>query len=630
MSDEPAAIVEETKAAPSLSRGFAIIKDALRDMPNRPGCYVMRDADGTVLYVGKAAALAKRVRNYTNPTNLPNRILRMVAETATITTTVTDSEAEALLLENNLIKSEKPKFNILFRDDKSFPYIELSARHEWPMLSKHRGEKDPRNTYFGPFASAGAVESTIVSLQKAFQLRSCSDHMFRTRTRPCLLHQIKRCSAPCVGQVSTADYADSVGSARQFLTGSSDAVRAAWTDRMQTAAESMEFEQAAIYRDRLRALSHVQARQGVNVPELRDSDLFALARLGDRLCILVWFFRSGQNQGGRPYFQNVDATVPDADVMDSFLAHFYHTHPVPRSVVLSAMPSDREMLEEALSAREGRRISLIEPQRGPRRRVVEQALENALHALKQRMNQQAGHAQALDAIANALDLDTPPERVEVYDNSHLMGTHPMGAMVVYTPDGWSRKAFRRFKIGKHGTDTAGDDDYGMLREVLHRRLRKIASDDKDADSHARPDLLLIDGGKGQFSTAQQVLEELSLTDIALVAIAKGPDRDAGLEQFVSAARGSFRLGPQDPALMHLQRLRDEAHRFAIGAHRQARQTATKKSQLDSIPGIGPKRKKQLLLHFGSVRGITRASVDELAKVGGINQTVAQKIYDALH
>ena len=399
---------------------------------------------------------------------------------------------------------------------------------------------------------------------------------------------------------------------------------------MQTAAESMEFEQAAIYRDRLRALSHVQARQGVNVPELRDSDLFALARLGDRLCILVWFFRSGQNQGGRPYFQNVDATVPDADVMDSFLAHFYHTHPVPRSVVLSAMPSDREMLEEALSAREGRRITLIEPQRGPRRRVVEQALENALHALKQRMNQQAGHAQALDAIANALDLDTPPERVEVYDNSHLMGTHPMGAMVVYTPDGWSRKAFRRFKIGKHGTDTAGDDDYGMLREVLHRRLRKIASDDKDADSQARPDLLLIDGGKGQFSTAQQVLEELSLTDIALVAIAKGPDRDAGLEQFVSAARGSFRLGPQDPALMHLQRLRDEAHRFAIGAHRQARQTATKKSQLDSIPGIGPKRKKQLLLHFGSVRGITRASVDELAKVGGINQTVAQKIYDALH
>ncbi len=617
-------------AAPSLQRGFALVKEALRDLPNRPGCYVMRDDSGEVLYVGKAASLAKRVRNYASPTNLPNRILRMIAETATITTTVTHSEAEALLLENNLIKSERPKFNILFRDDKSFPYIELSHSHDWPMLTKHRGEKKPENVYYGPFASAGAVESTIVSLQKAFQLRSCSDHIFRTRTRPCLLHQIKRCVAPCVGLVSRREYDESVQAARQFLAGSSDAVRQAWTKRMEEAAENMEFEQAAIYRDRLRALGHVQARQGVNVPEMGDSDLFALARNGDRLCILVWFFRAGQNQGGKPYFQTCEASTSDAEIMDSFLAQFYHAHPVPKTIVLSETPTDSDLLEEALSAREGRRITLLTPQRGPRRRVVEQAKENALHALQQRLNQQAGHAQALEAIAKSLDLGGPLERVEIYDNSHLMGTHPMGAMVVYTPEGWLRRAFRRFKIGKHDSGTAGDDDYAMLKEVLFRRLRKLASDDPDTESHARPDLLLIDGGKGQFSAAREVLETLGLTDIALVAIAKGPDRDAGLEQFVSQERGTFRLPPADPALLHLQRLRDEAHRYAIGAHRRARQTTTRASQLDAIPGVGPKRKKQLLTHFGSVRAVTRASVDELTKVGGIDQAVAQKIYDALH
>jgi excinuclease ABC subunit C len=607
------------------------VRAALGDMPNRPGCYVFRDDAGVVLYVGKAAALARRVRNYASPTNLPNRILRMIAETATLSTTVTNSEAEALLLENNLIKSERPKFNILFRDDKSFPYIELSQGHQWPMLSKHRGEKKPGNVYYGPFASAGAVESTIVSLQKAFQLRSCSDHVFRGRTRPCLLHQIKRCLAPCVGMVSAAEYAESVDAARQFLAGSSGAVRRQWTERMQQAAEAMAFERAAIYRDRLRALGHVQARQGVNVPEMGDSDLFALARHGDQVCVLVWFFRAGQNQGGKPYYQRVEASVTAAEVMDSFLAQFYHTHPVPKTVVLSEVPADLELLQQALTAREGRRIALLAPQRGPRRRVVEQAQENALHALKQRLNQQAGHAQALEAIAAALGLDAVPERVEVYDNSHLMGTHPMGAMVVYTAEGWLRRAFRRFKIGRHGTDTAGDDDYAMLREVLFRRLRKLAADeDDDAESQTRPDLLLIDGGKGQFSAAREVLETLGLTDIAMVAIAKGPDRDAGLEQFVSAERGAFRLPPTEPALMHLQRLRDEAHRFAIGAHRQARQTATRASQLDSIPGVGPKRKKQLLMHFGSVRGVSRASVEELAKVGGIDQAVAQKIFDALH
>jgi len=617
--------------APSLHRGFKVIREALRDLPNRPGCYVMRDDEGQVLYVGKAAALAKRVRNYANPTNLPNRILRMVAETATLTTTVTHSEAEALLLENNLIKSERPKFNILFRDDKSFPYIELTLGHHWPMLAKHRGEKKPENVYYGPFASAGAVENTIVSLQKAFQLRSCSEHIFRTRTRPCLLHQIKRCSAPCTGEVSAEDYAETVEAARQFLAGSSNAVRQAWTQRMQSAAENMEFEQAAIYRDRLRALGHVQARQGINVPEMGDSDLFALARQGDRVCVLVWFFRAGQNQGGKPYFQTVDASVSAAEVMDSFLAQFYHTHPVPKTVVLSETPVDRDLLQEALSAREGRRVSLLTPQRGPRRRVVEQAVENALHALRQRLNQQAGHAQALEAIAESLGLETPPERVEIYDNSHLMGTNPMGGMVVYTGEGWLRRAFRRFKIGKHGSGTAGDDDYAMLREVLTRRLRKLADDeDNDTDSHERPDLLLIDGGKGQFSAVREVLETLGLTDIAMVAIAKGPDRDAGLEQFISAEKGTFRLPPNDPALLHLQRLRDEAHRFAIGAHRQARQRQVRGSQLDSIPGVGPKRKKQLLLHFGSVRGVTRASVEELANVGGINRAVAQKIYDALH
>ncbi len=622
---------DEAGQGPSLQRGFAIVREALRDMPNRPGCYVMRDDDGQVLYVGKAASLAKRVRNYANPTNLPNRIVRMISETATLTTTVTDSEAEALLLENNLIKSERPKFNILFRDDKSFPYIELSAGHQWPMLSKHRGEKKPGNTYYGPFASAGAVENTIVSLQKAFQLRSCSEHIFRSRTRPCLLHQIKRCSAPCVGMVSAVDYAETVEAARKFLVGGSNEVRQIWTTRMQTAAENMEFEQAAIYRDRVRALGLVQARQGINVEEMGDSDLFALARQGDRVCVLVWFFRAGQNQGGKPYYQNVDSSVTAADVMDSFLAQFYHTHPVPKTVVLSETPTDRDLLQEALSAREGKRIALLTPQRGPRRRVVEQAVENALHALKQRMNQQAGHAQALEAIAASLGLETLPERVEVYDNSHLMGTHPMGGMVVYTAEGWLRRAFRRFKIGKHGSGTAGDDDYAMLREVLSRRLRKLADEeDSDAESHTRPDLLLIDGGKGQFSAVRGVLETLGLTDIAMVAIAKGPDRDAGLEQFISAERGAFRLAPNDPALLHLQRLRDEAHRFAIGAHRQARQKQVRGSQLDTIPGVGPKRKKQLLLHFGSVRGVTRASVDELSKVGGINRAVAQKIYDALH
>jgi excinuclease ABC subunit C len=635
-------------AAPrGIAAGAAVVREALRTMPVQPGVYRMLDRRGDGLYVGKARNLKSRVQNYAHPGGLSNRLRRMVAETAAVEIVVTHTEAEALLLECNMIKRLMPRYNVLLRDDKSFPFIHLSAGHEFPQLTKYRGARNRDGSYFGPFASAGAVNRTLVTLQKAFLLRSCSDSVFAIRTRPCLLYQIKRCSAPCVGRISPADYAALIDQARIFLSGRSDDVQQRLAGEMQAAAEALDFEAAALIRDRIRALSLVQGHQDIHVPGIVDADVIAAHQAGGQTCVQVFFFRGGQNWGNRAYFPSHDRQLSAEEVLTAFVGQFYDNRAKPPLVLLNHRLVEQELVEEALSLG-GQRVTLAVPRRGDKRKLVGRILAAAREALGRRLAESASQRQLLDGVAAAFGLEAPPARIEVYDNSHIQGTNAVGAMIVAGPDGLIKNAYRKFTIrgvtpaalrrtmaesserSEAGEAMASGDDYAMMREVLQRRFARALKEDPERDRGMWPDLVLIDGGQGQLNVAQSVLEELGIGDIAIAAIAKGPDRNAGRERFFLPGRAPFSLDPRDPVLYFLQRLRDEAHRFAIGTHRARRTKALGSSPLDEVAGVGARRKQALLHHFGSARAVARAGLGELERVAGISQAVAKKIYDHFH
>jgi excinuclease ABC subunit C len=630
-----------------IAAGTAVIREALRTMPAQPGVYRMLDRKGDGLYVGKARNLRSRVQNYAHPAGLSNRLRRMIAETSAVEVVVTHTEAEALLLECNMIKRLMPRYNVLLRDDKSFPFIHLSADRDFPQLTKYRGARTQDGSYFGPFASAGAVNRTLVTLQKAFLLRSCSDSIFTARTRPCLLHQIKRCSAPCVGRISREGYAALIDQARVFLSGRGDDVQQRLAREMQAAAEILDFEAAALIRDRIRALSLVQGHQEIHVPGIVDADVIAAYQAGGQTCVQVFFFRGGQNWGNRAYFPSHDRQLSVEEVLTSFIGQFYDNRAKPSLILLSHQLVDQELVEEALSLHGGR-VTLAVPRRGDKRRLVGRILAAAREALGRRLAESASQRQLLDGVATAFGLEGPLNRIEVYDNSHIQGTNAVGAMIVAGPDGLVKNAYRKFTIrggsvapatstatpsssaGEAGEAIAGGDDYAMMREVLHRRFARALKEDPERDRGIWPDLVLIDGGLGQLNAAQGVFDELGIGDIAIAAIAKGPDRNAGRERFFLPGRAPFSLDPRDSVLYFLQRLRDEAHRFAIGTHRAKRTKALGRSPLDEIAGIGARRKRALLHHFGSARAVARAGLGELERVAGISQTVAKKVYDHFH
>ena len=588
----------------------------------------MLDRRGDPIYVGKARNLRRRVTNYTQLERLPNRLRRMVAETKALEIVVTNSEVEALLLESNLIKRFQPRYNVLLRDDKSFPYIMLTGEHDFARITKHRGAHKRKGDYFGPFASAKSVNRTVTALEKAFLLRSCSDSVFENRDRPCLLYQIKRCSAPCVGKIDKAGYDELVREAKAFLFGESRAVQEELAASMQDAAENLQFERAAKLRDRLRALSAVQAHQDVNMQgEIDDADVIAAFDGSGQICVQVFFYRAGRNYGNRAYFPRHDRKQTVADVMGSFIGQFYADKPVPRQILVSHDPDEADLLTEALSHKAERKVRLSRPQRGPKRDVVANAVRNAREALERRQAESSTQRKLLDGVAEAFGLPGAPERIEVYDNSHIQGANAVGAMVVAGPEGFHKNSYRKFNIRRDG---APGDDYAMMREVFNRRFSRALKEDPDRDQGQWPDLVLIDGGKGQLSAVRETLTELGIDDVPLVAIAKGPDRNAGREQFFLPDQPAFQMPERDPVLFYLQRLRDEVHRFAIGTHRAKRSAAIRKNPLDDVPGIGPRRKKALLLHFGSARSVSRASVADLLTVEGISETVAQKIYDHFH
>ena len=625
------------KAMSGIAAGVAAIREALRSIPATPGVYRMLDRKGDALYVGKARNLRSRVQNYAHPAGLSNRLHRMIAETIAIEVVVTHTEAEALLLECNMIKRLMPRYNVLLRDDKSFPFIHLTAGHDFPQLTKYRGARTKDGSYFGPFASAGSVNRTLVTLQKAFLLRSCSDGVFATRTRPCLLYQIKRCSAPCVGRISGEEYAALIDQARVFLSGRSDDVQRRLATEMQDAAATLDFEAAALIRDRIRALSLVQGHQDIHVLGIMDADLIAAHQAGGQTCVQVFFFRGGQNWGNRAYFPSHDRQLAVEEVLTAFVGQFYDNREKPSLVLLSHRLVEQELVEEALSLG-GARVTLAVPQRGEKKRLVERILATAREALGRRLAESASQRQLLDGVAAAFGIDGLLNRIEVYDNSHIQGTNAVGAMIVAGPDGLVKGAYRKFTIrgitppqaSLEPEEIAGGDDYAMMREVLSRRLARALKDDPERDRGTWPDLILIDGGQGQLHIAQDVFEKLGIADVALVGIAKGPDRNAGRERFFVPGRAPFSLDPRDPVLYFLQRLRDEAHRFAIGTHRARRTKALGKSPLDEIAGVGARRKRALLLHFGSARAVARAGLGELERVAGISKTVAKKIYDHFH
>jgi excinuclease ABC subunit C len=647
VADTSAELDEPRAAATSIAAGAAAIREALRSMPGSPGVYRMLDRKGDALYVGKARNLKSRVQNYSHPAGLSNRLRRMVAETAAIEIVVTHTEAEALLLECNMIKRLMPRYNVLLRDDKSFPFIHLTAGHEFPQLTKYRGARDRDGSYFGPFASAGSVNRTLVTLQKAFLLRSCSDSLFASRTRPCLLYQIKRCSAPCVGRISREDYAGLIEQATAFLSGRTDDVQQRLAAEMEAASSALDFEAAALIRDRIRALTLVQGHQDIHVPGIVDADVIAAHQAGGQTCVQVFFFRGGQNWGNRAYFPSHDRQLSVEDVLTSFVGQFYDNRLKPPFVMLSHRLVEQELVEEALSLG-GSKVTLAVPQRGDKKKLVDRVLATAREALGRRLAESASQRQLLDGVAAALGIEGPLNRIEVYDNSHIQGTNAVGAMIVAGPDGLVKNAYRKFTIRgtgakevaprpilprlalEAGDSIAGGDDYAMMREVLLRRLGRALKEDPARDRGTWPDLILIDGGQGQLGVARGVLEELGITDVAVVGIAKGPDRNAGRERFFVPGRAPFSLDLRDPVLYFLQRLRDEAHRFAIGTHRARRTKALGRSPLDEIAGIGARRKQALLHHFGSARAVARAGLGELERVTGISKTVAKKIYDHFH
>ena len=613
--------------APDLEAGVKAIRNVLKTLPVRPGVYRMLDARGEVLYVGKARALKNRVINYTQVAKLPKRLQRMVAQTRDMTIVTTRTEAEALLLEAQLIKRFRPAFNVLLRDDKSFPFILLREDHAFPQVRKHRGARRAKGQYFGPFASAGSVTSTLNALQKLFLLRSCSDSFFANRTRPCLLYQIRRCSAPCVGRISEADYAELVEDAKAFLAGKSTGVQARLGKQMAEAAEKQDFELAAVYRDRLRALTYVQGSQTVHAEGLGDGDIFALAGKAGQMCIQAFFIRGGQNWGHRSFFPAHTADVPEDEVLAGFLMQFYEEVPPPKRILVDRDLSEGELIAEALCERSGHRVEISRPQRGDLRKLIEQARRNAEEALDRRMAESTTQGKLLQEIAEVFELPEAPKRIEVYDNSHIMGTNATGAMIVAGPEGFRKNAYRKFNI-KSGV-TPGDD-FGMMREVLERRFARLEKEDPERSEGEWPDLLLIDGGKGQVSAVCDILEEAGVSDVPIVGVAKGPDRNAGREIFHLPGGREVSFPPNSALLFYLQRLRDEAHRFAIGTHRAKRAKSLTTSTLDEVPGIGPNRKRALLMHFGTARAVKGAALDDLERAPGISKAMARQIYDYFH
>ncbi len=608
--------------------GAPVIGRHAKTAPSGPGVYRMIDAAGEVLYVGKARHLKKRVQSYARGQGHNNRIARMIADTASMEFVTTATEIEALLLEANLIKRLKPRFNVVLRDDKSFPFILIARDHTVPQILKHRGARNRKGDYFGPFASAGAVGRTINTLQRAFLLRSCSDAYFETRLRPCLLFQIKRCSAPCTGEISAEEYDLLVGEALGFLRGESDEVKRRLHALMDEASLKQDYERAASFRDRLTALSHIQSRQGINPLNLKEADVFAAHQEAGQTCIQVFFFRSGNNWGNRAYFPRADKSVEVEEVLESFIAQFYDDKPPPKLILLSHDIVGRRLLAEALSLRSGRKIDVGKPARGERRDLVEHALINAREALARRLADSASQGAIFASLAELFDLDEAPERVEVYDNSHISGTNPVGAMIVAGPEGFIKSQYRKFNM--KGEDLTPGDDYAMMREMLQRRFSKLAKSKGEVEGWAAPDLVLIDGGPGQLAAAHGVLDELGLDDIRIAAVAKGPDRNAGRERIHLRGKEPLLLEPRDPVLYCIQKLRDEAHRFAIGAHRAKRKKAITASPLDEVAGIGPSRKRALLKHFGSAKAVSRAGIADLEGVAGISAQMAKTIYDHFH
>ncbi|AWC24694.1 Excinuclease ABC subunit C [Aminobacter sp. MSH1] len=622
--------------------GAEVIQTLVKRLPNAPGVYRMMNAAGDVLYVGKARSLKKRVTNYAQGRFHTNRIGKMVRETATMEFVVTRTEIEALLLEANLIKRLRPRFNVLMRDDKSFPYIMLTSDHTSPGIYKHRGARSRKGgDYFGPFASAQAVGRTINSLQRAFLLRSCTDSFYDNRTRPCLLFQIKRCAAPCTGEISREGYAELVDEAKDFLSGRSQKVKTEISGQMQQAAEELDFERAAVYRDRLAALSHVQSHQGINPQTIDEADVFAIHQEGGQTGIQVFFFRTGQNWGNRAYFPKADPSLEAAEVLGSFLAQFYDDKPSPRAILLSHAVEEQELLAEALSTRGRHKVAISVPQRGEKKDIVDHALQNAREALGRRLAETSTQGRLLDGFAQTFGLEKPPVRIEVYDNSHIMGTNAVGGMIVAGPEGFVKNQYRKFNI--RSTDITPGDDFGMMREVMTRRFSRLLKEhgDENVESEdglegngafpAWPDVILIDGGQGQMSAVRAMLAELGVEDrVVAIGVAKGQDREAGRERFFVKGKDSFSLPVRDPVLYFVQRMRDEAHRFAIGSHRARRKKEMVKNPLDEIGGIGPSRKRALLHAFGTAKAVSRAAVDDLMAVEGISESIARLVYNHFH
>ena len=630
----------ETAPGPS---GLTIIETALATLPLSPGVYRMLDAKGDALYVGKARSLKKRVHNYTQVARLPERLRRMVFETRQVEVITTASEAEALLLEANLIKKLRPRYNIVLRDDKSYPWLVLTEDHPYPQIAKHRGERRKGASYWGPFASAWAVNQTLTALQRVFLLRTCRDTVFDTRQRPCLLHQIRRCSAPCVERIPREDYAALVDEAKQFLSGEVPSIQKRLATEMESAAEALEFERAAAIRDRIRGLTHIQGRDRINIDGVQDADVIALHRIAGQSCVQVFFFRGGRNNGNRPYFLThaTDDQSPE-EVMASFLGQLYDDLPPPPLLLLSHEPVECPLIAEALTLKAGRRVEIHRPQRGEKRAIVEHAETNAREALERKFAEGTAQEALLAGVAKLFELPETPQRIEIYDNSHIQGTHAYGVMVAAGPSGFLKQAYRKFAIKGVAANAPatippadapaprGGDDFAMMREVFERRFGRALREDPARDSGTWPDLVLIDGGVGQLSAARSVMAELGVEDIPLIAVAKGPDRDAGREWFHSTSKPAFQLPPRDPVLYYLQRLRDEAHRFAITTHRAGRSKAITKSELDDIPGIGTAIKRRLLNHFGSARGVRQAGAEDLANCPGVGAGMARRIHEHFH
>jgi excinuclease ABC subunit C len=616
-------------------QGLQAIEAALATLPLVPGVYRMLNAKGDALYVGKARSLKRRVAAYTRLAQLPERLRRMVYETRSLEVVTTASEAEALLLEANLIKRLRPRYNIVLRDDKSYPWLVLTEDHPFPQIAKHRGERRKGASYWGPFASAWAVNQTLTALQRVFLLRSCRDTVFDSRTRPCLLFQIKRCAAPCVQRVSQEDYGALVREAKEYLSGGTPSIQRRLAAEMEDAAEKLEFERAAALRDRIRGLTHVQGRDRINLDGVGDADVVALHQMAGQSCVQVFFFRGGRNNGNRPYFlSHARAEQPSEQVLGAFLAQLYDDLPPPPLVLVSHEPRDAAVLTDALSLKAGRKVEIHRPQRGEKRAAVEHAATNAREAIERRMAEGAAQSELLQGVARVFDLADAPERIEIYDNSHILGTNAYGVMVVAGPAGFLKQHYRKYGIKEakpaHGSAPRGGDDFAMMREVFERRFGRALKEDPGRESEAWPDLVLIDGGAGQLSAAREILNEMGLHDIPLVGMAKGPDRDAGREWFHQPGRDPFQLPPRDAVLYYLQRLRDEAHRFAIASHRAGRSKTLTRSELDDVPGVGSALKRKLLNHFGSARGVRNAALEDLEKAPGIGPAVARRIYQHFH